>query len=326
MFADMNILLNFNIINTRFLRFRLRRIRNVALGIPLPYMPVVLALVGLGFIALWSIMQSGWGSLIVGAFFAMILLGYHAQRKDYRMVCLAAHNPWPVFAADYLMPAIPLSAIAALRGHWATAAGVVVAAVLIGMIKPARKKVAGFPVPRFIPVEAYEIRSGIRRNGGWILGLYVLACATVWLPFVPLFFLWFNLFVMADFYRDSESTAILCSAEQSAARLLRRKLRFAATCWLLTIAPVCIVSAAINPAEWGITVGFALLSTLNACMFPLAKYARYVPNEQKALPIVVNLSIIGAAIPLLAPVTPALLVRYHQLSVRNLKIYLDAYN
>jgi hypothetical protein len=293
---------------------------------PLLYMPVALALLALAILALWSVMKSGSGCLIVAAFFAMLLLGYHIQRKDYRMICIAAHSPWPIFATDYLLVAIPLATIAVLHRHWLAAAAMIATAVLTGMIKPPRRRIVGFPVPAYIPIEAFEIRSGIRRSGGMMLAFYALAWATVWAPIAPLLFLWLCLFIMADFYRDGESTAILCSSERDAVRLLGRKLKIAAIFWSLAIAPVCIASAVINPQFWGIYAGFGLLSILNACLFPLAKYARYAPNERKGVPIAVGMSMIGVAVPLFAPLTPALLLRYYQLSVRQLNTYLYAYN
>ncbi len=70
--------------------------------------------------------------------------------------------------------------------------------------------------PKWIPAEAFELRSGIRQYGGLLLILYVSAWIGLLLPFASLASLWFFTVIVSDIFRFSEPVQILCSQERPA--------------------------------------------------------------------------------------------------------------
>ena len=107
----------------------------------------------------------------------------------------------------------------------------------------------GFPVPRFIPAEAFEVRSGLRKYGGWALFFYAGAFAGLLLPYVSFVSLWFLAIFWVEFFRDCEPEVVLCSRELPFVRFICRKTARNLCLYALVTAPVCLLYTIVRPGE-----------------------------------------------------------------------------
>jgi hypothetical protein len=240
---------------------------------------------------------------------------------------LAEASPWRVFCVDYWLVSAPVLLLETVRGHWFIALGIMLGCAGISVAGQVRREAKGFPVPRLIPAEAFELRTGFRRYGGVVLVFYAGAWMGLWLPYLSLALLWFVVLFLTEFFKDCEPEALLCSPELPAERFIGRKLWVNLRLFARAVAPVCLLYALIRPGQWWLALGFFTLSLLNVALLVLMKYAFYRPNGkvtggQASL----FLSVAGIGLPFLAPLTLFLLVRYALLSRRNLTPYLYVYN
>ncbi|MDR1223782.1 MAG: hypothetical protein LBL07_13035 [Tannerella sp.] len=316
-----------NVVNTDFIKFRLRRFVSAVKDIPPLYMVIIVILLAAGGFALFAFTDTEKGGLIAGGCWVFILLYIHFRRKDYHFVYLVEERPWRVFAVDYLLLSLPILLMEILQGFLPIALAIVAGCVLVGRIRQPHIRARHFPVPRLIPVEAFEIRAGFRRYGGLFSVFYVIAYAALWLPYVSFAALWFCVLFLSDFLKDCEPVALLCSRELAVRRFLRRKLFVNLRLLALSTAPVCLVYALIHPGGWWLACGFFILLLCNAALFILIKYAYYRPGGKvTAGQIPIIFSALGMLIPVLAPFTAACLLRYYPLAIRNLTPWLYAYH
>ncbi|GHT43661.1 hypothetical protein FACS189438_1310 [Bacteroidia bacterium] len=229
-----------NVVNAPFFKFHSRRFIAVVKDIPLLYMALLLVMLAGGGTALFVFMETAKGAWLTGDGMVFILLLFHLRRDDYHFVHLVAERPRQVFAAGYALLSLPVVLLEVARGFFPVAAAVMAGCAAVGCIKQPRRRSKSFPVPRLVPVEVFEIRTGFRRHGLVLLMFYLGAYAALLLPYLSFVLLWFCLCFMLESFNCCEPAALLRSRELAPRRFLQRKisanLRFSA----LLIAPVCI--------------------------------------------------------------------------------------
>jgi hypothetical protein len=316
--------------NTSFLRFRIRQSWKFVKDIPFPYLVVLLVVAAVAGRVLYAFMEYSSEAWMVGGGLLLLLLLFHLRRKDYHFVCLAEASAWRVFCMDYLLLSLPVLILEAVRGR---GQGFIVPAIIFGCVgislikQPYYRRTRGFPVPRFIPSEAFEIRSGFRRYGGWLLLFYAGAWVGLLFRYVSFVSLWFLTIFLAEFFRDCEPEVVLCSREYPVKRFISGKIATNSGLYAILIAPVCLLYTVVYPADWWLAWGFFIAAMLNVALLVLMKYALYRPKHK----IVSGqtglfLSLGGILIPFLLPFTMLLLIRYAVLSRRNLSPYLYVYD
>lgn len=313
--------------NIAFLKFRIRQMVGFIKEVPVVYMILLLLILGSAMVAIFSFMGKQTGAVVIGGGLLLLLLIIHLRRKDYHFICLIETSPWRVFGVDYLLIASPFILIGICQKAWLVTLGILLGCLLISLVRqPASSTAKGLPVPRFIPWELFEIRTGFRRNGGWVVFLLAGALAGLPLPYVSFAFLWFYTLLIAENYRICESKAILCSGELPVGSFLWRRIRKNISLYVITIFPVCLFYLLIRPGEWWLAAGFFILASLNVLLFILYKYAVYEPGKRIVSgQISQTISVLGILIPIFAPLTLLLLVRYSLIARTNLTLYLYAY-
>lgn len=314
--------------NLRFFRFRLRQFVQYLADFPVLYLLLFLLIVFLALGAVYYYIGSLKVAVSTGAVCLLFLLFVHRKRKDYRFIQLIDERPWRVFAVDYLLLSLPLTVILLLKGFWAVALGLVAGCVAVAFAgRPPHRQGRHTPSFPFLPVAAFEVRAGLRRYGLLLAVLYASAYVGLLLPYVSFASLWFCLVVLAEFFRDCESKAILCSAELPSGRFLWRKLAVNLCLLLAAYAPVCITYLLLRPGDAWIVLLFTALSLLNAAVYILSKYGLYMPGGKiTSGQIPISLSLLGILAPIFSPVTLLLLVRYARMARRNLNTYLYVYH
>jgi hypothetical protein len=311
-----------------FLRFRLAQLYAVFKDIPWAYKLAVIAGVGIGLSSLLAVTDSNGTALLEAAIFWLIILAIHLRRKDYRFIHIIAPRPWLTFSVDYAMITSPIWAVSAWKGFMFASMSMLAACIATGLLKQLSTKTLKIPVPRAIPCELYETRSGFRRYGIWMLLLYFLAWTLAFLePYLSIFFLWLMICLPLDFFRTGEPLSILCCQEHGARRFIRHKLAINLRFYFIALAPVCLTAALIHPQTAWLPCIFIFAATLNIALYILVKYACYQPSKSlEAGRFSVALSILGMLALPLSPITVILIIRYCNPAIKNLEQYLNAYD
>ncbi len=285
---------------------------------------VMLAALGAGLYTLAAKAPGGWG-ITVGLLLLLLLL--HTRRRDYRFLFHIEERPGRVFAVEYLLLALPVSVIECVQGQWLAAIALVVGCGGIALIgQPVQTTGKGVPVPRWIPVELFEIRSGFRQSGIVMIVLYVVAYAGLLVPYLPLAFLFFYTCCYGGFYGLSEPVSILCARELPTGTFLHRKLWVNGAAYFLTLLPVCALYAVLQPGQAWYAGLFLLTGTLNICLMIVTKYAYYRPQAKiVAGQMSLSLSLAGMVAPFLAPLTLFFCIKNYLAARRNLTTWLYAY-
>jgi len=314
--------------NRAIIYFRFNQLWKIIREIPIVYLLVILGLLAFGAVYLFGMMQNIQRGSIVAGVWILFLLGLHAGRKDYQFIHLIEESPWQIFCIEYLLLSIPLILMEIMCGYFWPALGMILGCLIISFKKQGFRQVKnGLAVPRFIPVEAFEFRSGFRRLGVVFVVMYIAALATVWLSYVPLVFVWFILFVMADAFKISEPLSILCVWELPPKKFLQKKICLNVSLSSITFLPVYLIYSAFHPEDWLFVVIFFLYGILNTILIVVIKYAYYSPGQKVvAGQIALIISMFGMAFPILFPVTLFYIIKYSLAAGRNLRTYLYVYD
>lgn len=315
-------------INTVFLKFRFRQFGKIVKEIPLLYLVALGALFSVGIAMLYQLTETKKGGLLAGSIWLLLLLFFHRQRKDFRFIELVDEHPQRIFVTEYGLLSILVLIMELLHGHFLVSTGILLGCWGIGCLKqPFHRAKKGIVSPRFLPKEAFECRSGIRRHGVLLLLIYISAYVGLLLPYASFASLWFFTWILTEFFLQGESKAILCAVELSARRFLNRKLGRYMGLYGCAVLPVCLLSVLIYPDTWLLALIFGLYGILNIALIVTSKYAHYEPDTATATgQPAITLSIFGMLFPLLLPVTLFYLGKKYRKAYHILNVYLDAYN
>ncbi len=314
--------------NTAILTYRFRQLWKIVREIPLPYLLILAAMLaalvaGLNVYAAES--QGGW---VITAGVLLLLAVLHTRRKDYRFMFHVEVKPWRVFAVEYLLLALPVLLIEWVQGRWSASFVLAVGCVGIAFFhQPAQLAGKGMPVPSWIPYGLFEFRSAFRRYGVGLLLLYVAACVSLLVPYLPLAFLFIYTCSLVECYRLSEPLPVLCARELAAGAFLHRKLYENACAYFLTMLPPCAIYAVLHQEQAWFAVFFLLAGTLINGLMIVTKYAYYRPQAKiVAGQLSLLLSLAGMIALFLFPVTLFFFVKNYLAARRNLTTWLYAYN
>ena len=314
--------------NSAFLRFRLRQAGKFIREIPVIYLVILTGILLIAGIALYQFTKDLHGSLIIAGILLVFLSLIQLRRKDYHFIYLAEKKAWKVFSMDYFLLSLPVLIIISVNLFWYVSLAIIAGCISLGFIKqPFHRTKKGMNSPKWIPAEAFELRSGIRQYGGLLLILYVSAWIGLLLPFASLASLWFFTVIVSDIFRFSEPVQILCSQERPVNRFLHGKLRLNLKLFLYATTPVCAIYTLLYPEHWWFILTFLAAVSLNITLFIINKYAHYLPNTKiTGGQVPITIAVISIFFPVLLPVVLFFLVKNYLAARRNLTTYLYAYN
>jgi uncharacterized membrane protein YbaN (DUF454 family) len=315
-------------INTRLLQFRLKQIGKFLKETPPPYQIILLTIAGITLYTLHTLLNNPTNALIYGAILTATVALTHLRRKDHHFIQLANQPAWPIYLTDYLLFTLPLLLLLVWKGHILITLGTITTYTLISTLKqPRRQTTKHFPVPTYIPPQAFEIRTLIRRHGMPLLILYLSAYAATPIPYLTFAPLWLSIALIFEGFKDCEPRALLNTYEMPPHQFLYHKISLTLKIYTIATMPVCLIYTIIHPSHWWITTAFFIMALLTTTLTIIHKYAKYEPNtEIVSGQTSLGLSFIGIIIPLLAPLTLLLLIRYYQKAHKNLTPYLYAYH
>lgn len=314
--------------NSAFLRFRLRQSGKFICEIPVIYLIAITGILLIPGIALYQFTKELTGCLIIAALLLTLLALFQLGRKDYHFIFLAERNAWKVFCMDYILLSLPFFIIILINSFWYISLAIIIGCLGVSFIKqPFHRTKKGIDSPEWIPAEAFELRSGIRKYGGLLLVLYISAWIGLLLPFASLASFWFLTVILSDLFRFSEPVQILCAQELPANRFLHRKLFLYLKLFFCAIIPVCAIYTFLYPEHWWLILTFLAAISLNISLFIVNKYAHYLPGTKiTGGQVPLTIAVISIFLPVLLPVILFFLIKNYLAARRTLTTYLYAYN
>lgn len=314
--------------NHAIIRFRLRQIWKIIKEIPIPYLLLITGLLAFGMVFLSRMMQDVQQASVVGGIWLLFLWGLHAGRRDFHFIELVEASPWRIFFLEYLLLSLPVIVLEVACGWFVVVLAIMLACLIFALKKQGFRRVKnGLSVPQFIPVEAFELRAGIRRQGLVFLILYIGALAAVGISYLSLAFVWLMLCVLTEAFKMSEPLSLVCVQELPDGKFLWRKIGLNTSLPTVALLPVYLIYLAFHPEDWLFVGLFFLYGVLNTMLIIVTKYAYYRPDAKvMAGQIAFFISMFGMVFPVLFPVTVFYLIKYYWAARRNLKTYLYVYN
>lgn len=259
----------------------------------------------------------------------MAIAGIHFSRKDHRFIELVAMDPYLIYLVEYgalLFPFIILSWIGFGQPLFMLT---VIPVMAISFFKVQSKSVVSFSFSDWLITDTnFEWKAGMRKTGGVLIVIWLVALALTAVPFASIVALWFFLPVVASFYDEGEPREMVESYQLNAKEFIKRKLIDQLLSFLKPVIPVLVISIFFFPDRWWVLLLlFLVFSSLNISVFVLSKYAVWRPSEINRSGSILNtVCMLGLFLPFLLPLPILVLVRNYRKSVLNLNPMLHDYH
>ena len=256
--------------------------------------------------------------------FLFVVTSFHFQRKDHDFLDGLGASPMIYRLLDYLLIFLPL-----LVGLLMIACSLDVLLVflilpIIAAIRPPQKSIGDymptFPVS-FIPLMAFEWRSGFRRYGWGLMLLYILALVGSYQMGVGIGFTILLALLSIGFFDELEEKTLL-EVFKPFDRFFQRKIYWQALFFHGLMLPHYILSLVFHGQFWYLLLVAILIaeSILLFCLF--FKYAHWHPNRRKAYnQVTMGLYIGSLIVPFLAPAGLFYCWVYYKKAKKNLAYY-----
>lgn len=305
-----------------------RQIRRIISLIPFPYLCLIVLLAfGLGLVLLNQLRQEPNGYIAVGVC-VLLLFTYHSRRKDAGFIKIFYRKTYRIYLLEYTALSLPFFLLIVLSAQWkllpCMAAGLLGVACL-----PQRKAIAGrpkIPYARCFP-GSYEWVAGCRRSSVYLAAFYLASILVSIQTYLGVAVYFFLVWAFVSFYSEGESLSLLCLPEQGPLAYLGSKIGRAIRNFHAASLPFYVLFVILYPAKGWLLLWLSLAACLSFGYGICLKYARYVPDEKHiGNNVTLFVGLLGPVVPFLLPLTLVLGIRYFILALKNLKLYLDAYD
>lgn len=311
------------LLKIRFMQF-LRLLRELGL------VRVLIGIVGLvvGFTGMISAIQSTehpeWSLVLV----ALTLVLLHLKRTDKIFFELYADRATLIHQIEYALMMIPIAGVFLMTGNWIVAIGCFVVAILVPFIKiRGRTFILNSPLQKFIPSQAIEWKSGVRKMWLPIVLIWSIgAFGSYFIPAVPIAILLLGMLV-SGFYEKMESLPILLSEELNPSQFLQRKILSSIGIFAVICLPLILLFSVFHISQFYVPIIEFLLFSLLIVFAICVKYAFYLPEQDATSnQMLLGIGFIGIFIPFILPVFLFFILRYYFKAKTNLNLYLHDFN
>lgn len=291
---------------------------------------VVIGIVGLifGFMGMIKAMESAehveWSLLIIGG----VLVVLHLKRADKVFFQLYAEKAILIYQVEYALMMIPLATVFLIMGFWQVSLGCFLIALVAPLIKlQGRTFVLNSPLQKFIPAQAIEWKSGVRKMWLPILFIWCMGLAgSYFIAAVPIAILLLGMLVPA-FYEKMESLPILLTPELNPDQFLLKKIMIAQFIFTMLCLPLIVLFTVFHTEQFYIPIIEFVLFSLLLVFAICVKYAFYVPEpDTTSNQMLLGIGFIGVFVPFILPVFLFFILRYYFKAKANLNLYLNDFN
>ncbi|MBL0341982.1 MAG: hypothetical protein IPP71_14270 [Bacteroidetes bacterium] len=259
---------------------------------------------------------------------SFVIFSIHRNRIDHNFIQLVAERPYLIFCIEYAVAVLPFIVLSAMKSNSALLVLIFVPVAVISLIKKGVDTNVSFNViGNHVHSELYEWKSGLRRSGGVVVLLWVLAILLLGIPFASLILLWFVLLILSSFYDQGESRDMILSFKLNEKNFLFRKLRLHTSIYFLFMAPVLVLNSFIFSDKWWVFVLFGIFSCVNLMVFIVSKYAVWRHGENNSSNSILNtICMVGFFLPFLLPLPLFILIKNYRKAVNNLHPLLNDFH
>lgn len=265
-----------------------------------------------------------WSLLLVAVVMSML----HLKRTDKVFFDLYAERSTLIYQVEYLFVVLPITVLLLFMGFWQLTIGCILIALVVPFISMKGTSITlNSPLQRFIPSQAIEWKSGVRKMWLPMLVIWSMGMAgSSFIAAVPITILLLGMFVPA-FYEKMESLPVLLTPELNPSQFLQQKIIIAVGIFTVICLPLIVLFAVFHTEQFYIPViEFALFSLL--LIFAICvKYAFYLPEpDASSNQTLLGIGFVGIFVPFILPVFLFFILRYYFKAKSNLNLYLHDFN
>lgn len=260
---------------------------------------------------------------VMGIVFLISVIGFHLNRRDHDFLSRLGSTPFAFRLLDYFLLFIPVALALILIGGFKDI--ILIAATLpcLAWIRPPQKKMnfgANLPLG-FIPVQAFEWRSSLRRHGWVVLLLYVIGLVASHIMGVGLGVIILTVLMVGSFYDELEEKNLL-EVYRQGDDFLQRKLYWQGLTFHALFLPHYLLFLFFHVEYWYLLVIAILIAQSFLCFYLFFKYAHWRPFQKRAYnQVAVGLYAGFLLIPFLAPAALFYCWVYYRKAKKNLQNY-----
>lgn len=283
-------------------------------------------LIGVLCYGLYRFLQDPISAKVILLLSILSLLQIHLRRKDLNFLKHHIKGFRLEITFEYFILSIPILLLFIITGNLLAAFVFIIACLILPFIpSPASKAQTLNPFLNFIPANAFEWRSGIRKYWYYLLPLILLSIIFCWVRILPLILIYIATTIIFTFYQQSESLAMLKVQGKNRGHFLRKK----CANHLLLLNLIILIPLGLNylfqPSDgWLVLILFLGLNMIYLFVIFL-KYANFEPERDlSSNGLTVALASLCPVIPYLAPIPIIFCFIFFFKARKNLKLYFDA--
>ncbi len=285
---------------------------------------VLLLLPIAGIVLLALLEQSLYGDFPATGLVVLITAGsIHLQRKDSDFLHRLGPSSWLLRWIDYLLLAIPFIISLLIVASYRDIALVLLVLPFLALIRPPE----GLFVFRntiamdFLPIEAIEWRAALRKNGWWLLLVYLLALGMSKHEISGIGITLVLAIAAMGFYDKLEEKELM-EVFLPIDRFLQRKAYWQALVFHGLLLPHYLLFLYFHLAYWYLLLVAVLVGQSMLCFALFYKYAQWRPHQYKAYnQMAVGFYTGGLIVPFLAPASLFYCWVYYRKAQKNLEYY-----
>ncbi|WPP50298.1 hypothetical protein [Catalinimonas niigatensis] len=261
---------------------------------------------------------------LLGLVLFLLLFSLHTFRNDKAFLKILPIRRYLLYCVEYHLIASPFYLQFLLHQQWIISLIAFATISLIPFVDiRLNSKRSFFTRIHFIPSEAFEWKSGIRKQGLLIAILYLIALSLYQYPYVALVGIVIFTLISTTFYNEDEPQQMVGVFQLSPRPFLFRKWKMQLLLFWTGCIPLMLIYLFANPAYWYILPVLILLSSVIQILSINLKYSFYAPGASMDKSIFIVIYVLSLFVPFFVPVPLVMMFNYQRKAVTNLKAYLD---
>ena len=259
----------------------------------------------------------------VSALWLLSLAWLHVNRNDRTFLRLIDAPTYWLHAVEYHLLASPIYVTLLKHGRWVeTMAGFLIVCLIPLLRITLSPRFAAVYHLSFIPDQAFEWKSGLRRYGWIILPLYLVALVLYEYPFAALLMIIVFTLITVSFYNEAEPLAMVEARAAPPAAFLRAKWRTQLTLFWIGCLPLAIIFLLNNTTYWYVLPVWCLICSILQILSINLKYSLYEPGQTYNRDVYMAIYFLSLFVPYFVPVPLLMMFYYARRARRNLSLYL----
>ncbi len=307
----------------RILEFRLRQCWRVLKSIGAIYF-ILLVIVCLGFFLglVEAVIQSS--SPFVGLVGVILITSIHFSRKDGGFLRLLGVHRVRLYFLEYFFLLLPLAVLFLIGQNFGAIAVQCIGLAIIAFLPNPELGGSHFANRldfAFLPKDAFELRSYLRKNLILLLGVYLISLFASHFVVVPITMVIIMALLFVSVFDEVESKALF-EAVHFRQYILRRKIILYVGLFHILLAPQIALFLIFNLQYWYIMLAVLFVCTTSVLFNIMYKYAQYTPYRRRVYNSMASSIFFGfALVPFLYPVTILYVVFYWRKARKNIKLF-----